>query len=1607
MTPFPTSYRVQVGNATSGSFRITYRGNTTSTIPWNATAAQVKTALVGLPDDYTADNWVVVGALGGPWTITTPGPGAFTLTDTLVGGSATLKVELPDRTVNYNSLAAWAARTQQDWEDEIYGEQEDRWMTGVLGGLFQGLAQGKPFTAALLEALIKEIFDDEIPPIITNIQDARSAMRERFAERWESVAESRTRSLAAKLLARQRAKSANSFINDARVETEEFWTQTGSARSAAYKRNGLFSLEVTCTGTTPTTAWWNTVEDGTIQPMAVRPGDIVQIECYVFAPVQTGSATLNLVARPSSTAGGSETNILSTTSVTEGLWRRVYATYSVPEGYDGLDVGVQVTASGITAPATYKTYLDTLVCREATTSEKNRALHKARLRAATNLVSDPNIEDAGFWTQTSVAQSTSNPRTGNYSLAVTSQGATQVEALFNTNIDGEVEPIKARLGELFQVECYVYSPAANTDTSTVRLFARLANAKTGATTDVTLQSLTFSALTEGEYQRLSGWVKIPAGYNLLSAGVRLPAGLTTSGQTFFFDDLLIREGSAAQRLLDTLFDGFDGSSGAFGKSSDDVLGLLGSARNTWLSARLLARRRARSGNNLVSDAKIEDGNFWTQAGSAQTGAVRRGTNLYSLEVTGTGTTPTTVWWNTIDDGTIQTIPTWEDDVFFLQCWVYAPVQSGTGTIQLLGRAHNTSTGVTSDTTIATVTVTEGVWTRVSGVYTVPAGADAFSAGARFTASGITAPATYKWNLDSLLVREATLAQRNAAMHRSRLRAGSNAVADPQIDVASFWSQPNIAQSQDITPRSGTNTLKITSQGAAGTTECWFNTNIDGAVEPIRTRPGELHAVEAYVWSPASNSDTTTARLMVRLSNSRTGATSDVQLKETVFTALLENDFQRMSGYIRIPVGYNQFSAGLMLPQGLSVAGQSIYAGDLLIREATLAQRLADNLFDGFNGSTGSVGKDPDDVLGLVGPFRTDAQKTRQLARQRAKSGNNFVSDARVENAEYWSQTGSTRSTAFKRNGNYSLEITQSATPATAPTYAFWNTIEDGSVQPISTWPDDCLYMQCWVNAPVTTSIRLVVRAQNTATNAFTETVLSTVAVPANTWTKVSGVYTMPEGADGFSAGLAFPTSVAAGTKAYADSLLIREATQVQKTIDNLFDGLNNSSGSFGKTFQDLRDAAVVVRQTAANARRLSRQRAKSGNNFVNDARVEDSESWIQTGSTRSTAYKRNGQYSLEVTATGTATTTVWWNTLEDGTVQPISTWGDDCVFMQCWVLAPNQTGSATLNLVARTTNSQTGASAISVVDTAAVAEGGTWNRRFGVFTVPPGYDGLDVGVQVTAAGITAPSTFKVYLDSLLAREATAVQKTIDAIKDGLDGDGSTGNSQTVIAPRLKQAWANLWDGHKGNVPGTSTAKLPSDVRDAANLVYISASNGETNAGLAQDAALVADNLAVNAGMANNIVVDPDFEDSTVRRELSGGTGVYSTEQKQIGAQSFKLTVGGGGFAGIYLTAWPVDASKSLLYPVVAGQVYNYDLFTYAHASNTSSAQIYLQFELTYLNGTIGSTVAATRNQTKGSWDRWTGTYTIPANVVKMRPWLYITGANSGESIYIDRALIWR
>ena len=86
----PSQYNVSFGGATAGSAVLSANGQPTTTIPYSATPAAVKSALVALDDGFTAADWTVTGSAGA-YVVSVP-PGVVLTGDGtgLTGGTLTI-----------------------------------------------------------------------------------------------------------------------------------------------------------------------------------------------------------------------------------------------------------------------------------------------------------------------------------------------------------------------------------------------------------------------------------------------------------------------------------------------------------------------------------------------------------------------------------------------------------------------------------------------------------------------------------------------------------------------------------------------------------------------------------------------------------------------------------------------------------------------------------------------------------------------------------------------------------------------------------------------------------------------------------------------------------------------------------------------------------------------------------------------------------------------------------------------------------------------------------------------------------------------------------------------------------------------------------------------------------------------------------------------------------------------------------------------------------------------------------------------------------------------------------------------------------------------------
>lgn len=217
-------------------------------------------------------------------------------TDTLVEG------DLPETAANFGSLAAFAAKTETDWTDELANAETVRWGSGgILGGLYEGLEEGKPFMAALIQAIIHKVFED-IADLFDNVDDAFDSMASNFSGKWRDI-----------LAAQNSADYANAQLAVMnRLISDVFDSAAGNLSSDwTVSYDGPFGAGGTIQQDGHGNAWWDgfggIYRIGTaVWNAAVTTTDLQLISTVMPLPVQApsigGHSWMRLIGRSDSTA---------------------------------------------------------------------------------------------------------------------------------------------------------------------------------------------------------------------------------------------------------------------------------------------------------------------------------------------------------------------------------------------------------------------------------------------------------------------------------------------------------------------------------------------------------------------------------------------------------------------------------------------------------------------------------------------------------------------------------------------------------------------------------------------------------------------------------------------------------------------------------------------------------------------------------------------------------------------------------------------------------------------------------------------------------------------------------------------------------------------------------------------------------------------------------------------------------------------------------------------------------------------------------------------------------------------------------------------------------
>ncbi len=134
-------------------------------------------------------------------------------------------------------FADYAATTQSEWEDSITAQESAPWGAGgLLGALFEGLASGKPFVVALLEALGAAVFGG-LTAVADTVGDWFDSLGDAFSGKWTGIEiASTTATAASSQVAVLLAGSVASDVVGGVVVSDEFNSSSASDLGSNFTR---------------------------------------------------------------------------------------------------------------------------------------------------------------------------------------------------------------------------------------------------------------------------------------------------------------------------------------------------------------------------------------------------------------------------------------------------------------------------------------------------------------------------------------------------------------------------------------------------------------------------------------------------------------------------------------------------------------------------------------------------------------------------------------------------------------------------------------------------------------------------------------------------------------------------------------------------------------------------------------------------------------------------------------------------------------------------------------------------------------------------------------------------------------------------------------------------------------------------------------------------------------------------------------------------------------------------------------------------------------------------------------------------------------------------
>lgn len=911
----------------------------------------------------------------------------------VVGQETILEGALPEQAINSGSLAEFAAKTQQDWEDELRGNEITRWEGGVLDGLYTGLQQGKPFVVALVQAIVKEVFGGN--PNFADAQTAFEQMRTNFDLKWQDL-------IAATALAGTAKDKADVVADDA-VEIAELvddvigagsniianpsferlrFQQTGSSFSTDYARSGVRSLRIIGNGTSAR-SYLLLSDDNVPRVYSVTEEDMFYAEVWVRAGAdnsQTSGAegSVRLLFEPFSGNYQPLTPIAVSTGPSQAAkdgWVQIAGYVPMPPLARWLTMKLQITSA---INDNERWYFDDVVVREVSVAaEANAAAGTAQTQAETATfnagaaqdLADEIVEsgsnliiNAGFentrYEQAGSTFSTDYPRYGARSLRIQANGSSAKS--YTLLADGATPRlIKADAGDVFWAEVWVRGHPNNTQTSGgtngVRMLLEPLN-KLGATLTPSSLAINASTAYKTDWYKLEGFVTMPPDTANLRVKLEVSAAVNDN-EVWFFDDVSLREVTLAKEAT--------AAAGTAQAAAE-------TANQNALDADELAGAVVASGGNIIVNPGFEAGVFAQGVATFTTNANEVRTGSRALKLTRTALVSNPTYYLLSDDNNTRFVPVVGDDIFYAEVWVRgaqanSQVSGGTGGVRMVFEPFSGFTALTGpgDVVVLALNANQALksgWTKISGYVPVPATATRMRVSLQLT-SQVSAGEAYAF--DDVVLREETLAKaastaagiadgkaETAAQNATDandfagqiLDSGSNLIANSDFEKGLVSPQPLVATYSEEQKYSGTRSLKFT---ANGTIKTFYLLSEGLTPRTIPASEGDRFYCEMWVYGSGLSGSVADGLRIVFEPTNRLGANlTDSYIGQTVSSSL-NGTWTKVALYTD-PLPANTTKVKVAVQLRNTVTAGTIYVDQVIVREVTVAKAAEDaaDLADG-------------------------------------------------------------------------------------------------------------------------------------------------------------------------------------------------------------------------------------------------------------------------------------------------------------------------------------------------------------------------------------------------------------------------------------------------------------------------------------------------------------------------------------------------------------------------------------------------------------------------------------------------------------------------------------